>query len=307
LACVFVVGSAARAGAQSPPLSLAEPEPQPSLPQQAQLAQPPQPEPEADRPGEAAAGSPLDTAGAEPVVDPAALGEVASEARLPLTSEDQIDPSQLPVESAPQRAPYPRSLVERTLLLPPGRSEITVAVGLGHENASDIGLLYGAVSIDGRFAVGRFEPAAGIYVVPLYGLAAADAGDVEVPLVQRLFAGTKLRIADETALAIQERAMNIDSVFRGVASRLFAEHRFRTSDRGAIQLGGGIEYIVSSQPGWYVDRVYFHHVSAFATAARTAAGDVPRRPRGHWLGDPLRARLRSRHGRCVVSLVHVRR
>jgi hypothetical protein len=179
-----------------------------------------------------------------------------------------IDPSQLPPpELEPPPPPYPRALVQRPLVLPRGRSEASIGFGIGHETIGDVGLLYGAIRFYGRAATRLFEPYGGLQLLPAYSVDVPHDVEVEVSFLPRVYAGSRLRVTDDIALGMQAMVVNVDTDRATYASSLFADTKFRTSERGAIRLSGGGTYVRRTEQYPYDDRTFVRHaVNAFANA-----------------------------------------
>lgn len=156
------------------------------------------------------------------------------------TDDDTIDPSQIPIEPPPPPPRYSRALVERSLLLPEGLAQATAAVGIGHETLGDIALTYSTISVGGAIAIGRFEPYAGIRLLPLYS--EPSMLELDLAFVTRIYVGTRLRITRDTAVGAQATARDVDSDDRRYSPSVFAAHKYRPSKRTAIVANGGLSY-----------------------------------------------------------------
>jgi hypothetical protein len=152
----------------------------------------------------------------------------------------------------------------RPLLLPAGRSEARFSVGIGRETLGPVALLYGAVAVSGRFASRFLEPYGGVDLVPVHGdNADRYGGELSVPFVQRLYAGSRGRITDDAAVGVQAVCGNLFTDHLRFSPSLYAEIKLRPSERGTIQLYGGVDYNYMrdpSAPGHSVETA-----SAFAT------------------------------------------
>lgn len=177
--------------------------------------------------------SPDDPANA-PGVTPPAHGE-----HVWTPDNETIDPSQLPVERPAPPSPYPRVVVARPLFLPAGRAEGSASFGLGTGPIGDRTLTYATMGVSGRIAAGPFEPYLGAQFVPFH----SDGDVVEMPVIQRLLVGTRLRLARGTALGVEGGVTGPGWEQReGYWSNMFVRQRIRASERIAIELAGGGGY-----------------------------------------------------------------
>jgi hypothetical protein len=177
--------------------------------------------------------------------------------------DETIDPSQIPVEAPPPPPRYPRTFVARPLLLPSGRAEGVIAPSFAQETVGeDFSVMFAALSLSGRIAIGPVEPYVGLRFVPFH----TDI-DGELPMLQRAFLGTRLALVEQFALGVEGGVAAFGSGLRLFWGEVFASYRVRPSDRGTITLtgGGDLEHYRASHRD-YVDTsvATANGVSAFA-------------------------------------------
>lgn len=179
-----------------------------------------------------------------------------------------IDASQLPVDEQPAPPPpYPRELVKRPLLLPPGRHEVGFSVGMGEQRLEELAVRYARLTGVWRLSLGLNEIYAGMMLVPVHGEALPMGAELDIPVLQHLYAGTKLAIAEETALGIQALLGTPGRDTTYYSPTLYVTHRFHPSDRGALEISGGVDYAYQRQPTGYGAHFGLHRLAAFASGA----------------------------------------
>jgi hypothetical protein len=235
------------ASAQPPPIPTPEP--------------PPSPEPDAAPPPPVEDAAPA----AEPAAEPSASEDV-----IEPPSADMIDPSQLPVEPAPVSSRYPRSFVERPLVLPRGVHEVVITGRVGRETVDDLYLEYALAQLGVRFGRGGYEVDAGFEVMVHDDHNFRE--ELVLPLVRRIYAGISWQLSD-TSIGVQGVLGNAGTRFQRYSPSLTVSHKLRPSERGAIILSGAADYNYGNQVGAGDVPFVTHRFGVYATATgRIQAG-----------------------------------
>lgn len=170
-------------------------------------------------------------------------GEIAN----PFENPEVIDPSQLPVKTEAPRPVVPRSLVQRTLLIPSRVNEGWVSSAGGQQTYRQVDgstWRYVAAGAGGRLGFGFGELFAGFTLAIVHTDPAK--GMVEVPIFQNMSAGMTFRIGDDTGVGAAFTGSALDSDFSVYAPSVHVSHKLRTSDDGAIVLAADASYLIRS-------------------------------------------------------------
>jgi hypothetical protein len=230
VASVVVAVLGAEAAAQSwpnlpaPPHPIADPWAEPEAP-----AQPPVTE--APPPSATPAPSP-------PTAAPVSLN--MRKRRIVRRQRDFIEPSAIASTPPPPPA-YPRAVVERPLLLPPGHNEGTVGVGVGRDSHEQFAVSFGTLTLAARAGGEAIEAFGRVQLVPVHDEPDEQAM-VDVEPVQRVLGGIKARLASDTALVLQGMLSSAGKV-RQVTPGVNVMHKLR-SRHAALTLTGGFDVTV---------------------------------------------------------------
>jgi hypothetical protein len=177
-------------------------------------------------------------------------------------SDDTIAPSEVPVDAPPPLPPYPRSFVDRPVVLPRGVYVLSISGAMGRDSVADSHVDSVVAHVGGAFGFDRFDLGVGVDL----GVFHDDNFDMPIdsPVFQRALVGASLRLPAESFVAVQGIIGSVGSRRQRYSPSLFVGHKFRPSESAAIYVSGGVDYNYGHEVD-YGDNVYVsHRVAAFA-------------------------------------------
>lgn len=199
-------------------------------------------------------------------------------------SPDRIDPSEVPIDLPPPVPPYPRSFVDRPVVLPRGMRLVSFGASVGRETVQNYRLDAAGTHIGGAFGVGGIELGAGVDLMILHDDnrdPTIDATD-DVPVFQRAHVGVTLPLPAETYVDVDAVIGNVGTDFQRYSPSLLIGHKFRPSESGAVFVSVGADYNYGNDITYYDERFVYHRFGAYAggTARIQASPAVALQVRG---------------------------
>jgi hypothetical protein len=192
---------------------------------------------------------------------------------VPPVDDETIAPSQLPVEAPPKLPRYPRSFVERPLMLPDGLREGHVTGTLGRETVEDFELLYAMGTFGATVGLDGAQVNFGINLLLYDDINVPDV-DPNLPVLQRIYLSVGWELPSETVVSLQGVIGNAGSRFQRYSPSLFIAHKIRTSASGAIYVSGGVDYNYGNEGDSGGARLVSHRIGGYAGAtARVQTSD----------------------------------
>ncbi len=170
------------------------------------------------------------------------------------------DPNPVPTDAERPPPPYPRSFVDRPILLPPGVREISVSSTVGRETLGDLRGDYLGLGGGAGFGYHGFELDLGVQLVPLYD---ANVEGAEAPLFQRLLASVSWSLPEDWYLAVQGVVGNVGNRRQRYSPSITVGHRFRIHEKVVLFTSGGVDYNRGREVTYYDQTYVNHRFSAF--------------------------------------------
>lgn len=164
-------------------------------------------------------------------------------ASKPTTAPDPnefIDPSRLPIEAVPVLPPYPRSFVDRPVVLPRDLYEATLEADVGRESQADFRVDYLGAGVRGAIGLDPFELAVRVDLDLAHH--ANQELAAEIATVQRTLASLQWRLPADSYMGVQAVIGNVNTRRQRYSPSLFVGHKFRPSETGAVFVDVGVDY-----------------------------------------------------------------
>jgi hypothetical protein len=152
-----------------------------------------------------------------------------------------IDPRELPIDEPFTPSPYPRSFVERPVVLPRGMRTFSIAGSIGRQAIGDYRVRYGGGSVGVGLGYDGFAVDLGANF-NIYDEHNIPDASVDVPLIQRLYAGVTWQLPSESYVDVTAVLGNVSTRYQRYSPSVSIGHKFRPSDRGAIYVNGAVDY-----------------------------------------------------------------
>jgi hypothetical protein len=150
-------------------------------------------------------------------------------------------------DEAPARPAYPRSFVDRPMILPSGLQQFQFSGHIGRESVDEYKLDYAGGTVGIVRGARTFEAAIGMDLTLLHNDNFPDRVKQTVPLFRRVSLAFNFRLPYETLIGVQGVVGNLGTSRQRYSPSVYVEHKIRPSEKGAIFVGGGVSYSHDNQ------------------------------------------------------------